>query len=398
MSQRQSLINTNPMEDDKRRRRHSHRRGHRRKGHSHGDFTSIIKSVALIALFAAFVAGALWVSVALTKVAKHRRRMREEDYVMPKTIDGVKPRLVRSIDVLSLKAGDLIFSQVKPIGQQPFLGWMKDAPFMIKANVANIAAALTKPFAPTHVAVIISTHVSDIRQVKLLDFNGKRTRVWSLADFLTRRGMGVWRLWLARLNVTIPLMAVNALASMLHDDDHPIALSKTKRFFGVKEIGYMLNRSQDIGVVRLEKGMQLVPAEGVIAHGQSNRNTLIRSPGFPLNGYLQTTLSSTVGWIGLEEPIHTCSSFVYAVMEYCGLVLPFYGSGPVVALPTEESLMTDDDESSRTLRLIRHPRELLPHDFLRRDFQWSVGIGVNRVDELDPFAIADNQIYIVPAQ
>jgi hypothetical protein len=352
--------------------------------------------VALIALVAAFVAGALWVSVALAKVAKHRRRMREEDYVMPKMIDGVKPRLVRSIDVLSLKAGDLIFSQVKPIGQQPFLGWMKDAPFMIKANVANIAAALTKPFAPTHVAVIVSTHVSDIRQVKLLDFNGKRTRIWSLADYLTRRGMGVWRLWLARLNVTIPLMAVNALASMLHDDDHPIALSRTKKFFGFKEIGYMLNRSHDIGVVRLEKGTQLASAESVIVHGQSDRNTLIRSPGFPLNGYLQTTLSSRVGWIGLEESIHTCSSFIYAVMEYCGLVLPFYGSGPVVALPPEE--IADDDSPSRTTRSIRHPKELLPHDFLRRDFQWSIGVGVEHVDELDPFAIADNQIYIVPAQ
>lgn len=92
-------------------------------------------------------------------------------------------------------------------------------------------------------------------------------------------------------------------------------------------------------------------------------------------GWLSTSLPDTADgtkhskWLGLYEPGHSCSSFIYACLEYAGLVhdlrLPRYGGRPPM-------------KPASNVTTLWHPSQITPADFACDDFQWAPGVRVER--------------------
>jgi hypothetical protein len=314
------------------------------------------------------------------------------------------------------KPGDLIFTQLNPFLDQMLMTWLEHPIGMLKTNAVSL---IVPSGVPSHVAVVVEVRGCRMEDVFILEsrqspFSSSIIR--SLRNFMSVESRPNWTVSVGTLSHSID---PNVLKRVLESvrvvnpsySDKIVWNYDLKRNHGSV---CKMTLNNDTGTVGSPDSIAHLPIivpvnSNNIQHGASL--TPIDSNYNPLIGNHDDS-KDRLPWSGIYSKEHNCSTLTNALFEAAGLTIPFTSytlnpHAPAIKCPPPSSEETNalacvaDFPSSHSSqsqldiltmmdpnalkRLIIHPLSILPHDFLRRDFQWSPSVGLICVRTLSQF-------------
>lgn len=360
---------------------------------------------------------------------------------------------LRAIDLVP---GTLVFTTLKPWGELTGEFWRELPIGTILSNMAVVKGM------PSHVLIVIKGGASfDSILVAEMRGTAPNFNVETMGSFVTRTSAH-YRLTVATLNTPIDQAVMDRLMRVTRQ----IKPEYSKRFamwIIMRKIPPIISLSPNIEHARFinslhmrrtfadqpgspmrihTKDMSLVPPSVITVMMSPQRGSYYDGDGdgdgdgddasteeeedVLLPMIIEKPAYHSAAWCGIWTPSQTCSSYVYAIYEYVGFVLPFHvpivhvekreeeegeeqeqhaegdkssqarGLAPCVdecVVYTIED--TNDDASSLTAAarteetaragcvLIHHPTVVMPLDYLKLNFQWRPGVRLSRVESIE---------------
>lgn len=294
--------------------------------------------------------------------------------------DNVRSNVGR---ISSLRPGDLLFVRQRPLKAQ-FSRLFISPRNVITGFLTGLPCA---DHLPSHVSMVLAPH-EDWTQFEILDINSTTNEpcVTTLHQYLNAYPNAYYTVHFGVLSRSIPHQCIEKIRS---------TLAGAKVTYGTKIIiKHILPRSTEQFVDRrlLQYGRFYAdPNQRFASIARHHSNQLVSVLPLPL---------ISRRWKGLQSNQHTCSSLVYAALESCGMVAPFFNNSdndthlnvekiyanessasttstrvwssrhvtPLKTSPARD-LQRLDKQEGELVRVIE-PFAVLPADFLVNDFQW----------------------------